>query len=66
MFRRSSNHRNEIRETYVPPLTAASGNARFESLRHSNWRNKQKECKYDSLRLYLLPSPWRNADRQQI
>ncbi len=61
MFRRSSNHRNELRETYVPPLIAASGNARFESLRHSNWQDlagsptiqpKQTEgCKYFSLRL---------------
>ncbi len=61
MFRRSSNHRNEIRETYVPPLTATSSNARFESLRHSNWRNlagspvnqpnQTEGCKYFSLRL---------------
>src|SRR6267143_1500263 len=29
--RRSSCHRNELREAYVPPLTATSGNARFEA-----------------------------------
>src|SRR5258708_32711083 len=37
--RRSSYHRNELRETYVPPLTATSGNARFEALRHSSRRH---------------------------
>jgi len=60
MFRRSSYHGNVLRETYVPPLTAASGNAPFESLRHSNWRNlsgssiqpnQTEGCKYFSLRL---------------
>ena len=52
---------NELRETCVPPLTAASSNARFESLRHANWQNlagsppippRQTEgCNYFTLRL---------------
>ncbi len=38
MLRRSSYHRNELRETYVPPLSATSSNARLEALPHANWR----------------------------
>jgi hypothetical protein len=44
MLRRSSNHRNALRETDVPPFTATSSNAQLEALRHAGRRNVASSC----------------------